>query len=75
MALTANPNVAHFALAELARRKGSDGGFRTLTQNVDGGLHLLYRGWKLMGRYRRLICACESSTGNYRLFTWASIRR
>lgn len=39
MALTANPNVAHFALAELARRKGGDGGFRTLTQNVDGGLH------------------------------------
>ncbi|PWW80735.1 DHS-like NAD/FAD-binding domain-containing protein, partial [Tuber magnatum] len=36
MALAAKPNVAHFALAELARRKGDDGGFRTLTQNVDG---------------------------------------
>lgn len=36
MALAAKPNVAHFALAELARRKGGDGGFRTLTQNVDG---------------------------------------
>ncbi|CUS12990.1 unnamed protein product [Tuber aestivum] len=36
MALAAKPNAAHFALAELARRKGDDGGFRTLTQNVDG---------------------------------------
>jgi len=75
MALTAKPNVAHFALAELARRKGGDGGFRTLTQNVDGGLHLSYRGWKLMGRDRRFICAGEPSAGNYRLLTWASIRR
>ncbi|KAL8699777.1 MAG: hypothetical protein Q9224_001267 [Gallowayella concinna] len=33
MALTANPNPAHFALAELARRRP---GFVTLTQNVDG---------------------------------------
>lgn len=33
MALQAHPNAAHFALAELARRKG---GFVTLSQNVDG---------------------------------------
>ena len=33
MALGANPNAAHYALAELARRKK---GFLTLTQNVDG---------------------------------------
>ncbi|KAL8809136.1 MAG: hypothetical protein Q9223_003397 [Gallowayella weberi] len=33
MALTANPNPAHFALAELARQRP---GFVTLTQNVDG---------------------------------------
>ncbi|RPB00591.1 DHS-like NAD/FAD-binding domain-containing protein [Choiromyces venosus 120613-1] len=36
MALRARPNAAHFALAELARRKGADGEFRTVTQNVDG---------------------------------------
>lgn len=35
MALLAKPNPAHFALAELARRKRS---FITLTQNVDGEL-------------------------------------
>lgn len=33
MALQAQPNRAHFALAELARRKS---GFITLSQNVDG---------------------------------------
>lgn len=33
MALRANPNKAHYALAELARIKA---GFLTLTQNVDG---------------------------------------
>lgn len=33
MALQAQPNAAHFALAELARRKK---GFITLSQNVDG---------------------------------------
>ena len=33
MALGAKPNAAHYALAELARRKK---GFLTLTQNVDG---------------------------------------
>ena len=33
MALQAKPNAAHYALAELARRKK---GFLTLTQNVDG---------------------------------------
>lgn len=33
MALQAKPNPAHYALAELARRKN---GFLTLTQNVDG---------------------------------------
>lgn len=33
MALQAQPNAAHRALAELARRKP---GFLTLTQNVDG---------------------------------------
>ena len=33
MALQAQPNPAHFALAELARRKK---GFITLSQNVDG---------------------------------------
>ncbi len=33
MALQAKPNPAHFALAELAKRKS---GFLTLTQNVDG---------------------------------------
>lgn len=33
MALQAKPNPAHFALAELARRKK---GFITLSQNVDG---------------------------------------
>lgn len=65
MALAAKPNVAHFALAELGRRKGGDGGFRTLTQNVDGELHLSYRGWELIGRYHRLICPRESSAGNY----------
>jgi NAD+-dependent protein deacetylase sirtuin 5 len=34
MALAAKPNRAHYALAELARRKE---GFATLSQNVDGG--------------------------------------
>lgn len=38
MALQAQPNRAHFALAELARRKR---GFITLSQNVDGTLHSL----------------------------------
>lgn len=33
MALKAKPNAAHYALAELAKRKK---GFLTLTQNVDG---------------------------------------
>ena len=33
MALKAKPNAAHFALAELARRRD---GFVTLSQNVDG---------------------------------------
>lgn len=33
MALKANPNRAHLALAELARRNP---GFMTLSQNVDG---------------------------------------
>lgn len=33
MALTANPNPGHFALAELARKRSQ---FVTLTQNVDG---------------------------------------
>ena len=33
MALQAQPNLAHYALAELARRKK---GFLTLSQNVDG---------------------------------------
>ena len=33
MAFKARPNPAHYALAELARRKG---GFITLSQNVDG---------------------------------------
>ena len=33
MALQAKPNAAHYALAELARRRA---GFVTLTQNVDG---------------------------------------
>lgn len=33
MALNANPNPAHFALAELARKRSQ---FVTLTQNVDG---------------------------------------
>jgi len=33
MALQAKPNKAHYALAELARKKG---GFVTLSQNVDG---------------------------------------
>ena len=33
MALQAKPNPAHYALAELARRKST---FITLTQNVDG---------------------------------------
>lgn len=37
MALQAKPNPAHFALAELARRKP---GFITLSQNVDGNLIL-----------------------------------
>ena len=43
MALQAKPNPAHFALAELARRKK---GFVTLSQNVDGKLMctLLYLG-------------------------------
>lgn len=36
MALKALPNRAHFALAELARKKE---GFLTLSQNVDGILH------------------------------------
>lgn len=36
MALQASPNPAHFALAELAKRKS---GFLTLTQNVDGNFH------------------------------------
>ena len=33
MSLQAKPNAAHYALAELARRKK---GFLTLTQNIDG---------------------------------------
>jgi len=33
MALQVEPNPAHYALAELARRKR---GFLTLSQNVDG---------------------------------------
>ena len=40
MALKAQPNPAHRALAELARRKRN---FITLTQNVDGELVLAYR--------------------------------
>jgi hypothetical protein len=34
MALQAKPNPAHYALAELAKKKGDD--FVTLSQNVDG---------------------------------------
>jgi NAD-dependent deacetylase sirtuin 5 len=34
MALKAQPNPAHYALAELAKKKGDD--FQTLSQNVDG---------------------------------------
>jgi NAD-dependent SIR2 family protein deacetylase len=34
MALQAKPNKAHYALAELARRRNN---FITLTQNIDGG--------------------------------------
>ncbi|EHL00767.1 putative NAD-dependent deacetylase sirtuin-5 [Glarea lozoyensis 74030] len=34
-ALNAKPNMAHFALAELARQKGEEG-FQCLSQNVDG---------------------------------------
>lgn len=34
MALTAQPNAGHYALAELAKKKGDD--FLCLTQNVDG---------------------------------------
>jgi NAD-dependent deacetylase sirtuin 5 len=37
MALKAKPNPAHYALAELARKKE---GFLTLSQNVDGTSHL-----------------------------------
>ena len=41
MALQAQPNKAHFALAELAKRRK---GFLTLSQNVDGILNcLIYR--------------------------------
>jgi NAD-dependent SIR2 family protein deacetylase len=36
MALEAQPNKAHYALAELARRNNE---FVTLSQNVDGGVH------------------------------------
>lgn len=36
MALQAKPNPAHYALAELSRRKK---GFLTLSQNVDGKFH------------------------------------
>jgi NAD-dependent deacetylase sirtuin 5 len=36
MALKAKPNPAHYALAELARKKD---GFLTLSQNVDGTSH------------------------------------
>ena len=51
MALHAQPNAAHFALAELARRKE---GFRTLTQNVDGnGIFMSYYAF-IYGRNRRL---------------------
>ena len=35
MALKAKPNAAHYALAELARRKK---GFITLSQNIDGAV-------------------------------------
>jgi NAD+-dependent protein deacetylase sirtuin 5 len=35
MALNANPNRAHFALAELAKKKD----FITVSQNVDGKMH------------------------------------
>lgn len=34
MALGAKPNPAHYALAELAKKRGND--FYTLSQNVDG---------------------------------------
>jgi NAD-dependent deacetylase sirtuin 5 len=37
MALKAKPNPAHYALAELARKKP---GFLTLSQNVDGNIPL-----------------------------------
>ena len=37
MALNVKPNAAHYALAELARKKE---GFLTLTQNVDGSWNL-----------------------------------
>jgi NAD-dependent deacetylase sirtuin 5 len=37
MALKAKPNSAHYALAELARKKED---FLTLSQNVDGSSHL-----------------------------------
>ena len=40
MALQAKPNPAHYALAELAKRKKN---FITLTQNVDGNIHTCER--------------------------------
>lgn len=42
MALNAQPNPAHYALAELARRRSD---FVTLTQNVDGEHHIRQHRW------------------------------
>jgi NAD-dependent SIR2 family protein deacetylase len=42
MALQAQPNPAHYALAELARRKK---GFLTLSQNVDGKQSIASHAW------------------------------
>jgi NAD-dependent SIR2 family protein deacetylase len=57
MALNAKPNAAHYALAELAKKRGR--GFLTLSQNVDGTYPILQsscyfgKGTPSMGSQRR----------------------
>ena len=43
MALGVEPNPAHYALAELAKRKK---GFLTLSQNVDGKSAFTHGAWE-----------------------------
>lgn len=72
MALQAKPNPAHFALAELARRKK---GFVTLSQNVDGKLMctLLYLGTVRLNLLSRTQPARRAPTQSIAPSPWFSI--